>query len=118
MSERNLELNVEQDADVTIISILSRRIPADLSDSFEERVVRTIARLEPPRVLLDFEGVQFLSSAILGKLIKLNGVVLDRDGQLKLCSLIDKIAEVFKITNLDRLFSIHDTRDKALRDFK
>jgi len=118
MNSARIELQVEQDADVTVISVRGPRVPADLGDSFEESVVQTIGQLENPKVLLDFEGVEFLSSAILGKLIKLNGAVMDRNGQLKISSLTGKIAEVFKITNLDRLFSIHKTRDRALRDFQ
>ena len=118
MSDDSIQLKVEQDADVTVIRILTARIPVDLSEAFEETVVRTVDQLADPKVLLDFAGVDFLSSAVLGKLIKLNGVVTDRGGQLKLSSLDARIAEVFKITNLDKLFSIYKTPDAALKSFK
>lgn len=118
MSEANVHLRVEQVADVTVISVLDRRVRVDLSESFEEEVVKAMERLERPKVLLEFAGVEFLSSAVLGKLIKLNGKVATREGQLKLCALHPRIAEVFKITSLDRLFDIHKTRDAALKAFK
>ncbi|MFW6158942.1 MAG: STAS domain-containing protein [Planctomycetota bacterium] len=113
----HVSLDISQDADVTIISVRSPRIPVEASDTFEEKVVQTVRRLDEPKVLLDFAGVQFLSSAVLGKLIKLNGAVNDRSGQLIISSLSDKIAEVFHVTNLDRLFRICDTKDKALKAF-
>ena len=117
MSEQDVQLSVEQDADVTIISVLTARVPVGLSEVFEERVVKTVSRLEQPKVLIDFQGVEFISSAILGKLIKLNGWVMDQEGQLKLSSLSERIREVFHITGLDKLFSIHPTRDEAVKAF-
>ncbi len=118
MTQSTVEVKIEKQDSVTIISILSPRIPADLSDSFEDHVVRTIHRLTEPKVLLDFAAVRFISSSILGKLIKLNGrIVTDQRGQFKLCSLDDSIAEVFRITGLHTLFSIHPTREKALASF-
>ena len=115
MAEKLIELDIEQAGDITIIAIRSQRVPVDMSDSFEEQIMQNIGEPEAPKVVIDFDGVEFISSAILGKLIKLNGrVVTDRHGDLKLCSLDERIAEVFKITGLDTLFSIHKTRNEAL----
>jgi len=119
MGERNVELNVEQSAGVIVISVAMPRVSADASDEFEEAVVRAIGELKGPKVLIDFDGVEFISSSVLGKLIKLNDtIVASRRGQLKLSSLARKIAEVFKITGLERLFSIHKTKDGALGSFE
>jgi anti-sigma B factor antagonist len=117
-NQQEVELKVTQDADVTIIEILTRRIPVDAGESFEQNVVRTVNGLADPKVLLDFRDVDFISSAILGKLIKLNGRVNDRAGQLKISGLSPRIAEVFRITGLDKLFDIYDDRDKAIKAFK
>ncbi len=117
MAGSNVELRVEQDADITIVSILTKRVPVDLSELFEEKVVQAVDRLERPKVLIDFGGVTFLSSAVLGKLIKLNGRVMDRGGEMALCGLEPRIAEVFHITNLDKLFAIHKTRNDAIKAF-
>lgn len=119
MAGRNVELKVEQSNGVIIISVMMARVSVDASDEFEEEVVRAIGELESPKVLIDFDGVEFISSSVLGKLIKLNDtVVAGRHGQLKLSSLASRIIEVFKITGLERLFSIHKTRDEALGAFE
>ena len=115
MAEKLIELDIEQIGDITIVTIRNQRVPVDMSDSFEEQVVQNIGGTEAPKVVIDFEGVKFISSAILGKLIKLSGrVVTDRQGHLELCSLDERIAEVFKITGLEKLFSIHKTRNEAV----
>jgi anti-sigma B factor antagonist len=117
MSEEGVELHIDQDADVTIITVLNARVPVDLSESFEERVIQHVDSLDTPKVLIDFGGVEFISSAVLGKLIKLNGRLQSRGGELRLSSLNDRLGEVFRITGLDRLFEIHEGRDDAVRAF-
>jgi anti-sigma B factor antagonist len=69
------------------------------------------------KILLDFSNVEYLSSAALGKLITMEKKVKEVRGELRLCSIRPDIYEVFRITKLDKLFKIHDDRDKALEAF-
>jgi anti-anti-sigma factor len=64
----------------------------------------------PPRLILDFGGVETISSSMLGKLILLHRRITDgRKGRLRLCNLNSVARSVFRSTNLDRLFLIdHD----------
>ncbi len=119
MAEGAVDLVVERDGDILIIQVRSTRVAVEMGESFEQQIADAIEGIESPRVLVDFCGVEFISSAILGKLIKLNGrVVTDCQGELKLSSLADRIAEVFKITGLEQLFSIHKDRADALASLK
>jgi len=68
-------------------------------------------------LLLNFSGVNFLSSAALGKLIKLDKTVKTAGGKLKLCCIRPEIYEVFSITKLDQQFDIKDTEEEALAAF-
>ncbi len=68
-------------------------------------------------LLLNFEGVNFLSSAALGKLIKLDKTVKNAGGKLKLCCIRPEIHEVFSITKLDRQFDIKETQEDAIAAF-
>ena len=69
-------------------------------------------------ILLDFESVDFLSSAALNKLISLNNKVKSVQGRLKLCNLKGDIREVFNITNLNRVFDIRESVDDAIDAFR
>jgi anti-sigma B factor antagonist len=71
-----------------------------------------------PKLLLDFERVEHLSSAALGTLITVNNRVREKDGQLRLSNIDKQIYEVFAITKLNKLFQIHDTTAKAMKSFK
>jgi anti-sigma B factor antagonist len=69
------------------------------------------------KMILNFENVQYMSSAVLGKLITLNKNILKEKGKLKLCSIDKNVFEIFSIMKLDKLFAIYDTEEEALESF-
>ena len=76
------------------------------------------ARTALQLVLLSFAGVDHLSSAALGTLITVNGLVKNKGGQFRLSDIDPQIYEVFVITKLVRIFEIHPTAAEALKSFK
>jgi anti-anti-sigma factor len=58
-------------------------------------------------LLLNFEHVNYLSSAVLSELLRIQKSVHEVEGRLRLCAVADNIREIFEITNLDRMFVIH-----------
>lgn len=69
------------------------------------------------KLVLDFSNVEYLSSAALGKLLTLDKKVKAFQGALRLCTIRKDILEVFKITRLDKVFKIFESREKALEGF-
>lgn len=63
-------------------------------------------------LLLDFSAITYMSSAALTELLRINQALRSANGTVRLCSLTTDIGKVFKITNLDALFGIHDGEDK------
>ena len=55
-------------------------------------------------LLLNFEKVDYLSSAVLTELLRIKKAIDDTNGRLRLCSISKTIQEVFEITNLDQVF--------------
>lgn len=78
-----------------------------------QQIVALVEAQQAPKLLLDFSGVQHLSSAALGVLITVNSKVKARGGKMALCQIAKPIFEVFRITKLDKLFQVHDTADAA-----
>jgi len=66
------------------------------------------------RIIINFERVKFLSSAVLGKLISLHKRVLLEKGRLGLCNINKDVRQVFKITRLDKLIPIFDSEEEAV----
>ena len=90
---------------------------------FDDRTVREVSEQlnaalpndgKPIRLVLDFTGVDLISSSLLGKLILLQRRVDGSVGTLRLCELSPTVQSVFKTSNLDRLFEIVRDRRAAL----
>ncbi len=67
-------------------------------------------------LILDFGNVRFLSSAVLGLLIRISKRIYESDGQLRLCNINPKIYEIFKITRLTKTFDIYKDVESAAQN--
>jgi anti-sigma B factor antagonist len=90
---------------------------------FDDRTVREVSEQlnaslpndgNPIKIVLDFTGVDLISSSLLGKLILLQRRVDGSGGKLRLCELSPTVQSVFKTSNLDRLFGLVRDRRAAL----
>jgi anti-sigma B factor antagonist len=69
------------------------------------------------KLLLNFHAVEYMSSAMLGKLIQLQKRCKVDKIKLKLCTISKNPLDVFKITKLDKLFEIHPDIHAALATY-
>lgn len=83
----------------------------------EQELDEAIDASTESRVILDFAKVQFMSSSMLGKLVKTQKKVTSYKAKMKLANVTPEIQEVFKITRLDKLFSIEPDVDAARKAF-
>ncbi len=83
-----------------------------------EQEIRTAIDAEKhPRVLICFKNVEHMSSAALGTLLALKDSIEKKGGELRLSSIDRRIYEMFVITKLNRLFSIHESVEQAAASF-
>ncbi len=119
MTTKDSRLVVREEGDVTIVQFVDRNILEEASiQQIGEEIATIIDNATSPKLLLNFENVEHLSSAALGTLITINNKVRQKGGQLRLSNIDSNIYEVFVITKLNKLFQIHDNNDKALASFK
>lgn len=86
---------------------------------FGNEVLAYVAAHPGVNLVLNFEHVDYLSSAVLNELLRINKAVHTGGGQLRLCAVSAVILEVFQITNLDKLFTIHtDDLESDIKRFK
>jgi anti-sigma B factor antagonist len=69
------------------------------------------------KLLVNFQGVKFMSSAMLGKLLPLHKRCKADKIKLKMCNISPNLKEVFVITNLVKLFDICGTEADAVASF-
>jgi anti-sigma B factor antagonist len=98
--------------------ILSSSVLDSLNVSqFGNDVMAYIRNRPGINLLLNFERVNYLSSAVLTELLRINEAIQAVDGHLRLCALNKDIRKVFEITNLDKIFTIYGAPDEAHERF-
>lgn len=68
------------------------------------------------RIVLDLHQVQLVSSRALGKLVVFQRRLEQAGGWIRLCRLSDYLQELFRITQLGKLFQVFSDRHQALQD--
>jgi len=88
-------------------------------NDFGNEVVGYVESHPSTNLLLNFAHVQYLSSAALTELIRINDACVAGKGSMRVCNVSKDITKVFKITNFDKLFEIHDEDlQEALRRYQ
>ncbi len=117
MSDRR-RTEVSKIGELAVVRFTDKKI-VDSSNIEEmgEELTALVDKEHMKHILLNFDGVDFLSSAALNKLILLDKKVKQVGGILRLCTLKAEIMEVFTITRLNRVFDIRKSESDALKAF-
>jgi len=111
-------LQVSESSDVTVVNFADNRIiDSALIEELGAELFSLIASENRKKLLLNFSHVEFLSSAALNKLIRLDKMVKDEKGKLRLSNLRPQITQIFEITRLTQIFEIFETEQDALSGF-
>lgn len=111
-------IQISEVGEVTVVRFADRKIldEANIQELGDE-MFALVEKENRRSLLLNFSNVEFLSSAALGKLIKLEQHVKKHAGRLKLSNIRPEIYEVFAITRLNQLFDIKTDEADALAAF-
>lgn len=109
------QMQQERQENVLVLHI-SGRLDSLSSQELEQSIAKLIAQGET-RILFDFRGVDYLSSAgmrmILATFKKIQGVL----GQMALCSVGDGVMDILKMSGFDALLHVYSTKEEAIRIF-
>ena len=111
-------IDVSKTGDVTLVRFQDKKIlDESMIEEFGAELFGLVDLDNRKAILLNFDGVEFLGSAALGKLITLDRKVKSHNGRLKLSNICPEILEVFQVTKLNRVFDIRDGEAEALAAF-
>ncbi len=114
MAEVKPRISVEYAENATIVTFVDEKILEEMDiQSLQASVMSVIEEAERVNMILDFCNVRFLSSAVLGLLMRISKKVYEREGQLRLCNISPRIYEIFKITRLNKIFDIYENVKSA-----
>lgn len=86
----------------------------DLIDQAAQVVMAPIAQQAVPMVIFDLSSVKYFGSVFLALLLRCHKLAKSRSGELVLCGVSKMAAELLRITALDTLWAMYETREEAL----
>lgn len=107
MEQEQSKITTEYGIDLTFVTFEDEKI-------IEETQIRELQKsLEPVidknkdnKLVLNFANVRFMTSAMLGLLVRIHKRVGERGGQLELRNLDHNLHKIFEITQLTKVFNI------------
>jgi anti-sigma B factor antagonist len=107
------KVSVENIGGAVVVTVLGERLLEDADiRTVHGSITNILERTPRARLVIDFRNIRFLSSAVLGLLIRASKRVYEKGGAMRLCGINPKVLEIFRITRLDKIFDIHpDVKD-------
>ena len=101
----------------TVVIIPASNVEAmnwELIEQAAEIVMAPIKAQDSPMVVVDLSQVNYFGSVFLALLLRCHTAVKSRGGELVLSGASKTARELLKITALDTLWAIYDTKEAAL----
>lgn len=103
-----------------------RIVPIAAPHLREEEVINHVAAdlaklsdaVARPMLVIDFTSVEYMASLFIGKLVAFQKRVIESKGRVVLCGIRPAIREIFKITQLDKVFAIYPDQQQAIKSFE
>lgn len=106
-----MQLDSRDDGATRIVAVREPRIDAAVAIRFKD-LMRAESGDAPPRVILDLGAVEFIDSSGLGAIVAAMKQMEDR--RLELAAVTPAVDKVFRLTRIDRIFTIHPSVEAAL----
>ena len=109
----NFDISTEQLNGGAYVISLSGEVDLYTAPDFKQQLLEVIGQ-GGKNVVVDFSDTTFIDSTTLGVLVGGVKRLRPSGGSLALVCTDENITKIFEITGLDRVFTIHATRDEAL----
>ena len=111
-------IEVSEVGDATVVRFVDHKILDEATiQELGAELISLVEKENYKKIILNFENVEFLSSAALGKLITMEKKSKSAGAALRLSNIRPEIYEVFAITKLNKLFDIKENETDALASF-
>lgn len=99
-----MKLSIDQQESQTTVTVDEARLDAAIATAFKDRMRENI-RAAPGLIVLDLQHVNFMDSSGLGAVISVLKSLPD-DRRLHLTGLTANVQRVFRLTHMDKVFTI------------
>ena len=114
--DEKIDVEITSKDDVAVVTFKS----ASVSDvegiaAASEKIKEFIEENHPNRLIIDFWGVKFFSSLVLGVLLEIRSKLEVYNGEVVISAINPQLHKIFRITNLDKIFKFFPDRESAVK---
>jgi len=104
-----------QQDDLTIFVLQTSKLSdANSIKLVGEALTKLVTTPECQKLIIDLQSATSMGSAALSQLVVINKKMRERMGHLRVCNLQPMVAEVFRITHLNRALAVDETRGVSI----
>src|SRR5262245_29001072 len=113
-------IHIERHGDVAVIVPTSEveSMQWELIEQAAEIVLAPLKKEPASGVIVDLSKVAFFGSVFLSLLLRCHKLVKQQGGEIVLCGASDRARELLRLTALDTIWAIYETRDQAMNDLQ
>lgn len=116
MTDCNItKITTEKTVTTISFNVASLTAGADM-DAVTKQISDLIINQKPKNLIVDFTGVKFFSSQTLGILLDARKKMTAQKANIVISGINPQLHRVFKITNLDKLFSFYPDATSAISE--
>lgn len=109
----DVDLQIEDREDVKLV-IPSGEMVTGEADQRLRAVLEQFHRQKSLKVIIDFSGVPYIDSSVLGQLVYGYSLLREKGGNLKILNPSPRIRDLFEVTRLVSVFEIFESEEEAL----
>ncbi|MGC8644045.1 MAG: STAS domain-containing protein [Isosphaeraceae bacterium] len=121
-SESNSEdaFTIERHGEITVITAnpALEKLEFKLEEQAAELILHPLLRLDNPLIIFDLSLVDYFGSMFLALLIRCWKLALSRGGSMALSGVRPRTRELLRVTSLDIVWPIYDSRNEAMEAFE
>ncbi|GAA0399884.1 STAS domain-containing protein [Cocleimonas flava] len=110
-----MNLAITENENITVVTVKEARLDASIAPEFKKQMEELINN-DKDKIILDISEIGFMDSSSLGALV---GVLkaMGNNGKLIVCGASGVVLELFKLTRMDRIFTLADDMQAAKSAF-
>jgi anti-anti-sigma factor len=111
---------IERHGEVTVITAnpALERLEFTLEEQAAELILNPLLRQENPLIVFDLSQVDYFGSMFLALLIRCWKLALSQGGSMALSGVRPRTRELLKVTSLDIVWPIYETKNEAVEAFE
>ena len=117
MEEKQINFTEQDVNEVTIMRIKDARLDSRISQLYKQEFLK-MKDAGITEVVVDLTEVDFIDSSGLGSLLLGRRVFNRENGDLRIIGAHEKVARMFEIAKLDRVFEFYDNLEAAVQSYK